>query len=163
MEFALYIIYSIVRLDNLDTRKRLVNNGYQVAHTLLHTVGRVTQTLDNRADNNTHNRQEECCKECHLPRHLNHQHQIADNEERLTESDLQRICNAELHGHNIGGDFRDNIAFALFAEIAHIHIDDVVEHRTTHTQQRCRTHLLDRIGTEIAERIAQHVAQYHRH
>ena len=113
----------------------------------------MAQTLDNTANQKTYNWQEEYCKECQLPRYIEHQHKVANDKEWLTEGHLKGVCNTKLHSHNIRSNTRDDISLALLGEVADIHIDNVIEHHITHTLQSRGTHTLNRIGAKVAEEV----------
>ena len=153
MELYADIVCSGVGLDNLDARERLIKHTNHITKLLLRSRRGVAQTFDNTADNKTHNRQEEDCKEGQLPRNIEHQHKVTDNKERLAECHLKGVCDTELHSHNIRGNARDNIALALLGEVADIHIDNVVKHHITHTLQRSCAHTLNRIRAQISKEI----------
>ena len=147
------ILRSGIGLDNLNARERLVKHANHISQLLLCAASRVAQTLNNTANQKTYNWQEEDCKECQLPRYIEHQHKVADNKEWLAEGHLKGICNTELNCHNIRSNARDNISLALLGEVADIHIDNVIEHHITHTLQSRGTHTLNRISTKVAEEV----------
>ena len=157
MELLLDILGCGVSLYDFDTAKRLVEHADHIAQALLTLACRVAQLLDDATDNKAHQRQEQHRKECQLPRDIQHQHNVSDNKERLTEQHLQSIGNTELHNTHIGCDTRHNIALALTAEVAYILADNTIEHSVAHTQNGLHTHLLNRITTQIAEEVREEI------
>ena len=129
----------------------------------------MAQPLDDAADDDGHYGEEQHREERQLPRDGDHHHRVADDEERLAEGHLQRIGDAELHHAHVRRDLRDDVALALFAEIAHVHVNDLGEHPVADALQRPRAHVLDRPGPQIAEQVAQetdadgHHGQQHQH
>ena len=157
VELLLDILGCCVCLYDFDTAERLVEHADHIAHTLLAQACRVAQLLDDAADNEANHRQEQHRKESQLPRDIQHQHNVTDNEERLTEQHLQSVGNTKLHNTHIGCDTRHNIALALTAKVAYILADNAIEHSITHTQNGLHTHLLDRITAQIAEEVREEI------
>ena len=155
VELLLDIIHGVVALDDLDARKGLVERRYQLAHALLARAGRVAQAFDDAADDEGHHGQKQHREEGQLPRYGDHHHRIADDEERLAESHLQGVGDAELHHADVGGDFRNDVALALVAEKADVHVHHLREHLVAHALQRAGAHVLHRPRTQIAEQVAQ--------
>ena len=169
MELRLDIVGCCVGLNDFYTTKRLVEHTHQIAHTLLAMACRVTQLLDDMANDEAHQRQEEGREDGQLPRYIDHQHKVADDKERLAECHLQSVGHAILHRTNVGGNSRYNIALTLTAEIAYILTYNAVEHSVTNTLHGIYTHLLHRISTQVAEEVRQqvhndkHHSQHHKH
>ena len=153
VELILDIIGCSVGLDDLNSAERLIKHTHQIAHTLLTLTCRMAQLLDDATDNKAYKWQEQHREECQLPRDAEHQNQVTDNKERLTECHLQSVSYAVLHDHHIRSDTRDNIALALTAEITYILAYYAVEHRVAHTLHGSYSHILDRISAKIAEEI----------
>ena len=115
----------------------------------------MAQALDDAADDQCHDGQEKHREECQLPRDGDHHDRITDDEERLAESYLQCVGDAELHHADVRSDLRDDVALALVAEIAHVHVHDFGEHLVAHALQGAGAHVLDRPGPHVAEQVAQ--------
>jgi len=118
-------------------------------------VRAMAQALDDAADDQCHDGQEKHREECQLPRDGDHHDRITDDEERLAESYLQCVGDAELHHADVRSDLRDDVALALVAEIAHVHVHDFGEHLVAHALQGAGAHVLDRPGPHVAEQVAQ--------
>ena len=155
VELLLDITRGIVALDDLDARERFVECRDQFAHALLACACGMAQALDDAADDQCHDGQEKHREERQLPRDGDHHDRIADDEERFAESHLQGVGDAELHHADVRGDFRDDVALALVAEIAHVHVHNFGEHLVAHALQGARAHVLDRPGPHVAEQVAQ--------
>ena len=151
---------SVVALDNLHTRQRLVEHRHKVAHTLLTPLCGVAQALDDATDDDADDRQEDDGKERELPRDANHKNHITDDEEWVAEGNLQGVGDAELHDHNILRNFRHNIALALVAEEAHIHIHHMGKDFVTHTLYGVDSQVLHGHCRGVAEEVAKQVHSY---
>ena len=153
--FLLDVLGGVVALDDLDARERFVERRDHLAHAFLVGAGRVAEPLDDVADQKGHERQEEHREDGQLPRDGDHHDDVADDEERLAERDLQRIGDAELHDADVGGDLRDDVALSLVAEVAHVHVHHARKHLVAHLLERAGAHVLDGPRTQVAEQVAQ--------
>ena len=153
--FLLDVFDGVVALDDFDARERFVERGDHFTHALLVGAGRVAEFLDDAADQQRHHREEQHREDRQLPRNGHHHHDVADDEERLAERHLQCVGDAELHDAHVGGDFRDDVAFALVREIAHVHVHHAREHLVAHTLERPGAHILHGPGAQITEQVAQ--------
>ena len=68
---------------------------------------------------------------------------------------MQRVGDAELHDAYVRGDLRDDVALALLAEIADVHVHHARKHFVAHPLERPGAHGLDRPRAQVAEQIAQ--------
>ena len=162
VELPADVIRGVVALDDLDARERLVEAAHHVAHALLAGARGVAQPLDDAADEQRHEGQEDDREDRQLPRNHEHGHQVADDEQRLAESDLERVGDAELHDHHVLRDARHDVALALVAQVAYVHADHLVEHAVAHLLERTRAQVLDGPGAQVAERVAQQARQHDR-
>ncbi len=155
VELALDIVGGVVALDDLDARERFVERRDQLAHALLVRQGRVPQPLDDAADEQGHDREVEKRKKRQLPRDSDHHYKVEDDQKRFAERHLQRVGDAELHHVDVRGDFRNDVALALVAEVARVHVDHAREHVVADALQGFGAQLLDGPRPQIAEKVAQ--------
>ncbi len=94
-------------------------------------------------------------KKRQLPRNADHHDEVEDDEERFAERDLQGVGDAELHDVDVGGDFGNDVALALVAEVGGVHVDHAREHVVADALEGRGAEFLDGPCAQVAEQVAQ--------
>ena len=155
VELAFDVAGGVVALDDLDACERFVEGRDQFAHALLVRECRVAQPLDDAAYQQGDDGEVEKRKKRQLPRNADHHDEVEDDKERFAERHLQGVGYAELHDVDVGGDFGNDVALALVAEVGGVHVDHAREHLVADALEGRGAEFLDGPCAQVAEQVAQ--------